>query len=246
MDSLDQLVGHLKTEYGITTPERAAQWLAGEADSLGVPVSNTPFLITFDDGFVSNLYAARQVLKPHNVSALFFVCPGLTDLSVEQQEQEISAKIFDGKFATHPLSKGQRLMSWEELIELSSLGHTIGAHGMFHRRLSLLEKPELEHEIANCTAIMEEQLDRRVDWYAYAFGDIASISASALQIIGEHFRFCRSGVRGRNLPGNRLLFAEELGLQHPFSYQMLVVDGGIDFIHWKNRSVLKSLSEIKR
>jgi len=242
MSDLDRLLGHLKLVYGIITPERAAKWLAGESDGLDKFVSNAPFLITFDDGFVSNLSAARQVLEVHDVKALFFICPGLVELPLDQQIQKISENIFDGKFASGTLSEGQRLMSWEKLNELQSIGHTIGAHGMSHRRLSSLKGSELETEIATCAGVLEGQLGQKTDWYAYAFGDAKSISARALQIIGKHFKFCRSGVRGLNHRGYRLLFAEEMGLDQPFNYQKLVADGGLDFMHRKNRALLTGLA----
>jgi len=198
------------------------------------------YLFSFDDGFASNLHAAR-VLAGQGVSAVFFVCPGLMDLDATAQRDAMAWAFFGGR--TPP--DDCRLLSWAELDEIRSLGHAIGAHGMTHTRLTELTGDALEREIVGASERLREHLGDDVPWYAYSYGDVGSISAEAMQIIRSDYRYCRSGIRGINdadvLP--HALRGEELRLDAPGAYQRLVLEGGLDARYRQNRLTLDVLAK---
>jgi len=197
------------------------------------------YMLSFDDGFASNLEAARTLAEA-GVSALFCVCPALLDLDPAQQRAAM-AKAF---FAGGPVPEGCRLLSWNEVGEISSLGHVIGAHGMTHARLTGLRGDELTREIADAGTMIGERLGARPDWYAYSYGDIGSISAEALAVIARHYRYCRSGVRGINTPATRqhALRGEEFRLDAPPAYRHLVLEGGLDARYRDARASLDAMA----
>lgn len=235
----EELVAYVKQAHGILSPQQAAAWVSGE----GVAASSgrTPCLFSFDDGFASNFDLAKGVLADHGVAALFFVCPGLVGLEGDEQRRLTAANIFDGRLDVAE-ADNLRLMTWDEIAELKSMGHTIGAHGMTHRRLSGLQGEDLRREILESGDVLEDRLKCKIDWFAYAFGDIASISAEALEIISQNHRLCRSGVRGVNdgTVNPLALRADHVDLCAPMAYRKLVLEGGLDRRYAKPRKILAS------
>ncbi len=234
-DALDRLLDMVKRRHRFVAPDEAEAWLAGAAPQQG----RAPCLLTFDDGFASNHAAATTVLARHGVRALFFVCPGLVELEGDAQRQAIAANIFDGRPGAGDLS----LMTWQEIGALKEMGHTIGAHSMTHRRLSLLRGEELAHEVRGCNEVLAARLGTRATWFAFPFGSIDSVSAAALAVIASDYRFCRSGVRGPNTGAtDRLaLRADHIDLEAPDAYLSLVVEGGLDWRYATHRRRLDAL-----
>jgi peptidoglycan/xylan/chitin deacetylase (PgdA/CDA1 family) len=227
-DAFDRLVRHIKETHGILTPAEAESRItSGRSAASG---ARSPCVFSFDDGFSSNHALAETVLARHDVKAIFFVCPGLTDLSGENQRAGIAANIYQGRVKPQDLEPGLRLMAWDELRQLRRMGHTVGAHGLTHRRLSTLAGAHLVREIEGSKTRLQEQLGEEPAWFAYPFGDIESVSAEAAPVIANQFRLCRSGIRGLNAaPYNPLaLRADNIDLAGPFAYQQLAIEGGLD------------------
>ena len=243
-EAFRNLVGYVKRYHGVVSPEEAATWLLGAAPARpAAGLGRYPCLFAFDDGFASNYALAKQCLAEHGVKALFFVCPGLIELPASDQRAGIAAHIFDGRRAADSLPEELRLMSWTELEELGSLGHCIGCHGMSHRRLSLLEGDGLRREIVDAGDLLERRLGGPVSWFAFAFGDIDSISRPALRVISEKYRFCRSGLRGSNAAGTEpmAVFADHIDLLAPTAYRKLVLEGGLDIRYRRARRRLNAM-----
>jgi len=229
--AFEALLRALKKTRKILSPEEAENLLDGV--SLAQPAEDwgrLPVLISFDDGFQSNFAVAADILAGHGVKALFFVCPELVDLQGEAQAQAIAANIYRGQIDWRQLPQGQRLMTWSELGTLRAMGHTIGAHGMGHRRLNDLAGDALAAEISGAGARIEAELQAPADWYAFAFGSIGSINRAALTAIAQHYKYCRSGVRGVNseTTGRYALLADQIEADLPDSYLGVVLEGGLD------------------
>lgn len=244
LPALARLIAHVKRRHGVLTPDEAAAWLSGAATPRRRALaSRLPCLFTFDDGFRTNARVARDFLSPDNIKAVFFVCPGLMALSGRNQLAAVAANVFDGKRPADTLGDEHRLLNWDELAELAREGHAIGAHGMTHRRLIRLSGDDLAREIAESGTTVASRLGAEPAWFAYAFGDIDSVSRSALEQIAPRFRFCRSGVRGINdATTSRLAVrADAIDLASPFAYQRFVLEGGLDSRYARARARLDSL-----
>ncbi len=222
-----RFVDYVKQNYQVLSPDQAAEWISGGKTA---QISGSPCLFTFDDGFKSNFRVAGEILDRYDIKALFFVCPGLVDLESEDQRDRIAADIHDGRIDRADLANDLVLMSWDEIKQLHRRGHHIGAHGMSHKRLSKLGPDQLHNEIVNSKERLEKMLGTDVPWYAYAFGDISSISEQALKIIAGNYRFCRSGVRGGNRYGVSplALRADQMDPVVPLAYLKLTMEGGLD------------------
>ncbi len=236
----ERLLSRLEDRFGLISPDGAGRILAGA----NVGTGRSPFLLSFDDGFVSNLELARDVLARRGVRALFFVCPGLVDLDPGAQRAAVAEHIFRGKVGADSITPDQRLMSWGELAELRDLGHSIGAHGMTHRSLAGLDGDELEAEVEASGRRISEQLGIEAAWFAYPFGQIGTIDAAAMSAIARRYKYCRSGVRGLNRPGaHRLsMLADHLDLHASEAWQGLVLEGALDFRYRAARHALFAMA----
>ena len=103
------------------------------------PPTAAPIYFTFDDGHVSNLEAAMQLLE-RDYRADFFVNPGLIGKSC--------------------------LMSWSHLTELARKGMSIQSHGMTHEYLDDLSSVEIRADLERSKKTIEDKIGTRVEIFA--------------------------------------------------------------------------------
>jgi peptidoglycan/xylan/chitin deacetylase (PgdA/CDA1 family) len=121
------------------------------------------FLITMDDGYTSVLDTAAPLLLRFRVPAVLFVPPGrLGGSSGWMHEMET-----------------ERILSAEQLKELSSFGIDIGVHGMDHTLLPGLTEDALEVQVAGAREALADLTGVRPTAFAYPQGlfDQAAVRA---------------------------------------------------------------------
>ncbi|OAN49213.1 hypothetical protein A6A04_03620 [Paramagnetospirillum marisnigri] len=234
-ESFRVLVEGLARAGRLISPAEAEGRLAGGGPNRGL----APVLLSFDDGFASNLAVAETVLAPLGAKALFFVCPGLIELSGEAQAEAVSRNVLRGQRAAP-----EPLMDWAGIERLRALGHTIGNHTRDHLRLAGLPADQRAEQIEGAAGMLAARLGAVPDWFAYTFGDIASIDAAALAEIGRHHRYCRSGVRGANGRGTPplALRGDHVDLAASRDWQALACDGALALLYGKQRRMLDGLA----
>jgi peptidoglycan/xylan/chitin deacetylase (PgdA/CDA1 family) len=202
------------------------------------------YLISFDDGFASQLEAARTVLDPLGIKALFFVCTGGVGLRGEKALDYIIRRM--GRNDVQELSPHLELPAWGDLVQLVSRGHVIGSHTMHHARLSeAADQAARSEEIIRSGDEIEKQLGTKVDWFSYPFGDIDSIDGTALEVIGRRYRYCCSGVRGINRQEtNRLcILRENADMERAEVCVQQAVLGALDFYYYSRRKKLGEMAD---
>ena len=245
--AFEDLIVYLKDMNALISPNQAEAWVSGTIpENLKPRASTPPCLISFDDGFIGNYELAQNFLAPHSIKALFFICPELVNLPSDIQLAAVSNNVFTCPPKRDPGDPKLRLMSWEHINNLASSGHTIGAHGMAHLSLASLKGQALSNEIISSGDVVEDHISKPVDWFAYAFGSIENITASALQIVQQRFSFCRSGVRGLNTESTlpHCQFGDHVDLSAPIAYQLLTIEGGLDPLYSSQRERLRSMLNI--
>lgn len=101
-------------------------------------------IISFDDGYKSDYSTALPALKKFGMKAVFFVTAGWVGTA--------------------------GFVTWEDLIEMRSLGMSIGSHGLTHRFLSDLDKNELRSELAESREALEKRLGARIGFLSLPGG----------------------------------------------------------------------------
>ena len=115
-------------------------------------------LITFDDGYKSNLQIALPILKKYQYEAVIFVATKYVD----------SYNAFDADIFYEPK---EQICSWEELRELHIQGVSIQSHSVSHPRFSELNEQQKLFELVESKKIIEEMLGNKVEFFSFPYGD---------------------------------------------------------------------------
>ncbi|HWA59385.1 MAG TPA: polysaccharide deacetylase family protein [Gemmatimonadales bacterium] len=163
--------------------------------------------ITFDDGYLSVFEAARPVMSEFRVPGCCYISTGLvgTDRRFEHD-------------ATHPLREQFGVMSWEQVRLLAEEGWSIGGHTVNHPRLSTLDRPTLERELAEPLEMIRARLGRTGISMAYPFGGRRDITPEGMRLAASlGYTACLSDYGGENFPATGTFHIQriELGGNHP-------------------------------
>lgn len=92
-------------------------------------------------------------------------------------------------------------LSWTEAREMQAAGMSFGSHSHTHRILSKLPLNEQREELRLSRELLEHELGRTVDTFAYPVGDRRSFNAHTLRALSETgYRHAFSFVSGINRP----------------------------------------------
>jgi len=129
-------------------------------------------LVTFDDGYRSNVQVAVPWLQRFGYPSVMFV-----------PTQFIGGhNAFDDGYEPR-----EAICNWDDLRELERLGCSIQSHSVSHKSLSWLNPEELERELVESKAVLETGLGKSVEIFAYPYGDEgadAKLTIEALQRAG--------------------------------------------------------------
>ncbi len=117
-----------------------------------------PIVLTFDDGYKDNLENAFPLLNRLGFKATVFV---LSDFSIRNNDWDLGE---------HTTETAHPLMTQEELKQSLLLGISIGSHGRTHRALLSLTDQEAFQEIANSKQELEQNLQTKINVFAYPYG----------------------------------------------------------------------------
>lgn len=136
------------------------------------PIHPKSVVITFDDGWRSTYDIAYPILKRFGFPATLFV---YTDL----------------------ISGSRETLSWDQVRELSRNGFDIQAHSKTHRYLDRREEGEsfpsyfesVRKELEESARILERQLGRKANYFAYPYGETNPIVVALSREAGYRLAF---------------------------------------------------------
>lgn len=115
-------------------------------------------LITFDDGYRTNLEIALPWLKRFSFPAVLFVPTAFIG----------GYNSFDADIGYEPK---EPICTWKELRELNRQGVSVESHGFSHRHFSGLSTMEQVAEVVQSKTLLEAGLDKRIDVFSFPYGD---------------------------------------------------------------------------
>lgn len=125
-------------------------------------------VITFDDGYLDNLYAC-EALASRGMRATWFIVSGSVG--------HAPAWPADGR-------PDGRLLNADELRTMQEAGMEIGSHTVSHLRLTETDDARLMQELTQSKADLENLLGRAVGSFAYPYGAWDSRCADAVRQAG--------------------------------------------------------------
>lgn len=80
-------------------------------------------------------------------------------------------------------------MSWNHLVRMQSVGHTIGGHGFSHEPLTRLAPRQRDADMSKSFAILQEGLGSAPRPFSYPYGCVDPITAASCSRSGFHLAF---------------------------------------------------------
>ena len=234
-------LGWLSRHWTFISPDQFTSLINGEAT-----IQNNSLLLTFDDGFASNLIVAEKILNPMGIQALFFVVSDFVAIEDYEEARQFIVRHIQPGTSMDELPTHLYNMRWTDLEVLLELGHTIGAHTRSHARLSEIRSSGgLFDEIVSSADSLENHLGVRLENFAYTFGDLDSFSSQALQVAQQRFRYVYSGLRGNNVNGTSSFAIRRDALMptNPHALVGAFLEGGADFIYKRSLNHLQDWVE---
>jgi peptidoglycan/xylan/chitin deacetylase (PgdA/CDA1 family) len=235
-------IAMLSREWRFIPPDRFVAMLAGQE-----PVVGRNLLITFDDGFASHRWVAESVLNPLGIRGLFFIPTDFIDLQEASAYRPFIANhIFKGELKPEEVPRHLVPLGWSDLSALLEMGHLLGSHTCSHASLSQLANPsELTHELHASGDKLEKILGTRIEHFAYPFGTIDHINATALTIARQRYRFVHSAIRGENSLATPpwAIRRDNLHPNDPQAFMGAVLEGVLDWYYSSRRRSLGGMGK---
>lgn len=154
------------------------------------PIDRPYLCFSFDDGLRSCLQAG-QILKSYGASACFFVCP-----TMAEERDYLKIRQFCADRLQMPPTE---FLNWDEIERLVQMGHEVGSHTMSHRRMSDLNRIELDEELGRSREALERRLGG-VHHFAWPFGQFGDVSQEAVErVFLSGYESCASAERGAHV-----------------------------------------------
>ena len=135
-----------------------AALLKGLEEPAGLPARAA--LLTFDDAYRSVFTVALPRLVEFGYPAVLFAptqyVGDLNRFDADTDEPE------------------EAICSWDELRELEAAGVSVESHGVSHRSFSELSPAEIEDELARSKAVLERELGKVVELFAFPYGEVGA------------------------------------------------------------------------
>lgn len=136
----------------------------------GVPFPERSLAITFDDGYQSVYQHAFPILQRYGFSATIFLAVG------ENGNQTPLERL--------PSMCERSMLSWREIEEMHKCGITFGAHTLTHPDLTRLPLAELNSQVYESKAVIEDTLGSEVTCFAYPYG---RYDKRCRDVVSRHF-----------------------------------------------------------
>jgi len=128
-----------------------------------------PVLLTFDDGYVDNLYVAVPFLQAYGMTATLFV---------------ISAYVGNTNRWNPKACYDVKHLSWHELRHWLAAGCDIGGHTHTHFCMTRFSASEMEDAVSVNKSILEEHLSIKLRAFSYPYG---AYNQLAQETVSQHY-----------------------------------------------------------
>lgn len=238
--TLEEQIHHISNNWKFLTPDDFCEYIQGRKTLKGRNV-----LLTFDDGFKSNKEVALNILSKKNIKALFFVISDFVQIKDKDKQKEfVTSKLYPEwrKISMNKNILDEEPMTLDDLKLLISNGHSIGCHTSSHENLGIIEDEEiLKYEIVDGANFLEEELNQKIEFFSYSFGEFKSFNKKAMDIASLRFKFIFTGMRGNNYENEpKSIRRDTLSIKDSLFEISSLMEGSADFRYFSDLKKFKS------
>lgn len=169
------LLRHLQKQCSLVRIEEAVSLIVNRAK-----VNEPLVAFTFDDGFKEHATSIAPVIEEFGINAAFFINPGFIDGDAGYRKNFLKNIV---------MTPHKSPMTWEQIRELQQRGHIIGSHGQDHRRLNTDDLDMIDRELLVSKQTIEQHTGVPCIYFAYPYGGMADLSATALGMAQQRYRY---------------------------------------------------------
>lgn len=228
--SIKKSLIYLKKNYNFIDPKKFKE---------GLNLKNKKnLLVTFDDGFKSNYYFAKEVLSVVGIKAVFFI---ITDFIKIDNNSKLKKNIFNNISINKKIFNRSKLdlMNLSDIKKLQKMGHVIGSHTKSHMTLSKVQSNKLlKKEILGPLTFFKKNKINNYGFFAFPFGVFSSFDYRSYKIAKKNYRFLFSGIRGDNPNSKNIFFRDNIEESYNLDSILFYISGYADYLYSKYRKKL--------
>ncbi len=152
-----------------------------------------------DDIHIGNNIVRKKAVESRP-SFVFRAFDEIKSLEPEKRHQIIDLlRIRAGSGGSVPTCAADRCMTWEDARKMSHAGMEFGSHGTSHTSLARVTGKVAEKEIMASKDIIERNIQKRCDHFAFPFGSRRDYSDALVASVGKAgYKTCLLNVHGYN------------------------------------------------
>jgi peptidoglycan/xylan/chitin deacetylase (PgdA/CDA1 family) len=242
LENFESLIAHLKEVRAFITPGEFFDFYRG-----GFSPPGPSILMTFDDGRMSSYTAAKKILNPRGIKAIFFVPTAVLELKThEQMKHFLIHNVNGGTPPPWPMDEEDYLVLTADAIrDLVADGHLVLPHTHSHVNLKdIQDESAANRELWEPKRILADLLHREIPAMSIPVGTDRQGSAYAYRKIRETYEFCFTALAGANSRATapHYLNRDCLSPTFSWSYAAMVMGGAYDVYYRMKMHRLKKLT----
>lgn len=228
----EKIIIHLKKDWEFISPDYFYNICKKKKK-----INKRLILLTFDDGFKSNLKVATEILSKYRIKAIFFIPFQFVNI----QKSKNRRKFINKNLKIEKITSEMDSMNLNDIKKLIKLKHKIGAHTYSHSDLKFTKNlKKLNFEIIDATDKFQKIINKKINLFAFNFGRLKNISQPMVKIANKRFDLLFTGIRGQNNSSTKLLFRDNINLEDNIYDINVYLHGIYDFFYKKERKKLLS------
>ena len=234
LNLFNKLINNLERDFDFINPNLISDLFKYDLDKPRI-------LITFDDGFRSNLDAYKNILMPKSIKALFFITNNFIGLKDKYAEKFSTNNFYNSKPQKSSYSGELDALSWEEIKWLKDHKNVIGCHTLNHKNLAKISEERLNYEVLKSKELLEKKIGVDIDMFAYPFGINKSINKKVIKFVSERFKYAFSNIRGsvNQSPSNYFIYRQNIDF-HSNQWEIdAILKNKLNFIYFRERLIAK-------
>lgn len=241
-ENLRSTLYEINSKYGFMHPDEFEDFTKGKS-TFGLK-----YLLTFDDGLISNYFFAKEILDELSIKAIFFVPVNFINMNCKAEQQKFVLNSLcnsDENSIYYKSIHMRQSMSWRQLRKLLNWGHTIGSHTMSHVNLKKIEKNSiLKCELIDSLKILEDKLSVKIKHFAFPTGQLDSVSQISYDLAKDNYDYVFSNLRGINSAKNKIFWRDDINAFDIPRKNFQISIGALHIMYFFERLKMKYLLKV--